>query len=505
MARRNSKRRDASAFSLPQLPSEQSFNPFTPLQVLSLEQLDKIHDASMRILEEIGLEIVNERSKALMLEHGATLCSKTGYVLMDRAFVMQKIKTVPSEFTLYARNPKFNRKVGGNYINFSPVASAPNSSDIDRGRRTGNYKDFCNFIRLGQYFNCLDMFSGYPVEPVDLHASTRHLDAYSAFIKLSEKSWHVYSLGEGRVTDGIEMIKIARGLSDDELKQQPSIMTVVNTNSPLKVDEPMLDGLMLLAQYNQPVIVTPFTLAGAMSPVSLAGALSQQNAEALGVIAITQMINPGAPVLYGGFTSNVDMKTGSPAFGTPEYAKAVMAGGQLARRYNIPYRTSNVNASNVVDAQATWEAQVSLWSATMSHGNMIKHSAGWLEGGLCASFEKFIIDIEMIQIMLQTLKGIEVNDEELAFDAIKEVGAGGHFFGTEHTYARYETAFHTPFVTDWSNFETWEENGSLTATQRANKIYKEVLNEYQQPHMDEAVAEELDAYVVKRRAEYGVD
>ncbi len=505
MARRNSKRRDASAFSLPQVPCEQAINQFTPLEILTPEQLDKIHNASMRILEEIGLEIVNERTKALMLEHGATLCPKTGYVLMDRAMVMEKIKTVPSEFTLHARNAKYNRKIGANYINFTPVASAPNSSDLDRGRRTGNYQDFCNFVRLGQFFDCIDMFSGYPVEPVDLHASTRHLDAYSSFIKLSEKSWHVYSLGEGRVEDGIEMIKISRSIDDAQLKQEPSIMTVVNTNSPLKVDEPMLDGLMLLAEYNQPVIVTPFTLAGAMSPVSLAGALSQQNAEALGVIAITQMINPGAPGLYGGFTSNVDMKTGSPAFGTPEYAKAVMAGGQLARRYRIPYRTSGVNASNAVDAQATWEAQTSLWAATMSHGNMIKHSAGWLEGGLCASFEKFIIDIEMIQIMLQTLKGIEVNDEELAFDAIKEVGAGGHFFGTDHTFARYETAFHTPFVTDWSNFETWEENGSVTATQRANKIYKEVLEHYQQPHLDEAAEEELDAYVERRRKEYGVD
>lgn len=505
MNRRNSKRRDASAFSLPQLPAVQSTNPFAPLAILTPEQLDKIHDASMRILEEIGLEIVNPRAKTLMLQRGATQCAKTGYVLMDRALVMEQLKTVPSEFTLHARNPKFNRKMGGNYINFTPVASAPNSSDLDRGRRTGNFKDFCNFIRLGQYFNCLDTFSGYPVEPVDLPAATRHLDAYAAFIKLSEKSWHVYSLGGGRVEDGIAMIKIARQITDAQLKQQPSIMTVVNTNSPLKVDEPMLDGLMLLAEYKQPVIVTPFTLAGAMSPVSLAGALSQQNAEALGVIAITQMVNPGAPVLYGGFTSNVDMKTGSPAFGTPEYAKAVMAGGQLARRYGIPYRTSSVNAANVVDAQATWETQVSLWSATMSHGNMIKHSAGWLEGGLCASFEKFIIDVEMIQIMLQTLTGITVNDDELAFDAIKEVGAGGHFFGSSHTYARYETAFHAPFVSDWSNYETWEENGALTATQRANKIYKDVLKQYQQPHLEAAVAEELDAYVAKRRAEYAVD
>ncbi len=508
MVRRSSKRKQnqvkGSAFKLPQLDAEQSSNLFTPLEVLRPEQLDQIHDASMRILEEIGLEIVNERSKALMVEHGATLCSKTGYVLMDRALVMDKISTVPSCFKMHARNPKFDRMVGENYINFCPVASAPNCSDLDNGRRTGNFEDYCNFLKLGQSFNAMDTFAGYPVEPIDLHPATRHLDAYSAFIKLTEKPWHCYSLGDGRVEDALEMIKIARGITDEQLKQEPSIMTVVNTNSPLKVDEPMLDGLMLLAEYNQPVVVTPFTLAGAMSPVTLAGALAQQNAEALGVIAVTQMVNPGSAVMYGGFTSNVDMKSGSPAFGTPEYAKAVIAGGQLARRYGIPYRTSNVNAANVVDAQATWESQVSLWSATMSHGNLIKHSAGWLEGGLCASFEKFIIDIEMIQIMLQTLKGIDVNEEELALDAIEEVGAGGHFFGTAHTYARYETAFHTPIVTDWSNFETWEEKGSLTATQRANALYKQVLENYEQPHLDEAINEQLDDYVERRRREYGV-
>ena len=297
------------------------------------------------------------------------------------------------------------------------------------------------------------------------------------------------------------MIKISRGIDDEALKRQPSIITVVNTNSPLKVDIPMLDGLMLMAEYGQPVVVTPFTLAGAMCPVTLPGALAQQNAEALGVIAVTQMVNPGSPAMYGGFTSNVDMKTGAPAFGTPEYARAVLAGGQLARLYGIPYRTSNVNASNTPDAQAAWESEMSLWSAVMAHGNLIKHSGGWLEGGLCASFEKLIIDMEMVQMMVQTMQPIEVTEDDLALDAIREVGAGGHHFGTSHTMSRSKDAFYKPLVADWNNFETWQESGEKSATKRANELYKQLLEAYQKPAIDPAVEEELTAYVEKRRDE----
>ena len=238
-----------------------------------------------------------------------------------------------------------------------------------------------------------------------------------------------------------------------------------------------------------------------MCPVTLGGALAQQNAEALGVIAITQMVNPGTPAMYGGFTSNVDMKSGAPAFGTPEYSRAVLAGGQLARHYGIPYRTSNVNASNAPDAQAAWESEMSLWSAVMGHGNLIKHSGGWLEGGLCASFEKLILDMEMVQMMREAMRPIEVTEADLALDAIREVGAGGHHFGTAHTMARYKDAFYKPLVADWNNFETWQETGELRADQRANKLYKSMLAQYQEPAMDPAVREELEAYVIRRKTE----
>ena len=501
MGRRSGRGRGTASFVLKQLPVTQLRNPYRPIDVLNAESLELIHEGSMDILERIGLQIVNDEARALMVTHGACMDSETGYVLMDREMVMEKIATIPRQFMLHARNPVYHSVYGANHINFSLVASAPNCSDLDRGRRTGNFEDYCRFLKLGQTFNMIKLYSGYPVEPIDLPPHTRHLDAYRAFITLTEKPWHVYSLGNGKVEDGLEMICMARGIDKETLATQPSLITVVNTNSPLKVDGVMLEGLMTMARHGQPVVVTPFTLAGAMSPVTLAGALAQQNAEALGVLAITQMVNPGTPAMYGGFTSNVDMKSGAPAFGTPEYAKAVLAGGQLARRYHIPYRTSNVNAANCVDAQAAWESGMSLWASVMGHGNMIKHSGGWLEGGLCASFEKLIVDIEMGQMMTEVLRPLEVSKSELALETIREVGAGGHFFGTAQTMERYQNAFYSPIVSDWSNFETWQERGGIETAERANRLYKQILEHYEEPDLDPGIREQIDEYVEKRRRE----
>ena len=502
---KRSGRKQPPPFTLAQAPVQQLRNPYPPVEILDEEGLALIHDGSMRILESIGLQIVSDEARALMVKCGARIDPRSGYVLMERELVMEYIAHAPSEITMHARNPAYNSIYGGNCINFMIVSSAPNCSDIVRGRRTGNFDDYCDFLRLGQAFNIVAMMAGYPVEPIDLPAHTRHLDAYSAFIRLTEKAWHLYSLGEARVRDGLEMICIARDIDKAQLLREPSVTTVLNTNSPLKVDAPMLDGAAIMAQHNQPVVVTPFTLSGAMSPITLAGALAQQNAEALGVIAYIQMVNRGAPVFYGGFTSNVDMKTGAPAFGTPEYAKAVLAGGQLARKYQLPYRTSNVNAANCVDAQAAWESEMSLWSAVLAHGNMIKHSGGWLEGGLCASFEKLIVDMEMVRMLAETLQPIEVNEKNLALDAIREVGAGGHFFGTKHTIDRYQDAFYAPLVADWSNFETWQERGEKTATQRANELYLKILESYQPPPLDAAIDERLRDYVERRRGEIKPD
>jgi trimethylamine--corrinoid protein Co-methyltransferase len=285
--------------------------------------------------------------------------------------------------------------------------------------------------------------------------------------------------------------------------REPSAYTVINTNSPLKLDGPMAMGIMEMARLNQVCVVTPFTLAGAMAPVTMAGALVLQNAEALAGLTLSQLTNPGAPFVYGGFTSNVDMKSGAPAFGTPEYMKSCIIGGQLARRYKLPYRTSSTNAANSVDAQAAYETVFSLWGAIMGGGNVIQHAAGWMEGGLVASYEKFALDIDLVQMVIEYLKPLAIDDASLGLEAIREVGPGGHFFGAAHTLARYEHAFYAPLISDWRNFQNWQAAGSPRAEQKANALWKQALAEYVAPPLDQAILEEIDAFVAKRMEEGG--
>jgi trimethylamine--corrinoid protein Co-methyltransferase len=278
----------------------------------------------------------------------------------------------------------------------------------------------------------------------------------------------------------------------------------VNTSSPLRIEGAMLEGMIEMARARQPICITPFTLAGAMAPITLAGSLAQQNAEALCGIILTQMIEPGAPVLYGAYTSNVDMKTGAPAMGTPEYFRCVIASGQLARRYGIPYRSSGGNASTSADAQSIYETTFALWGAVLGHANLVMHAAGWLEGGLCASFEKLVVDAEILQGLAECFKPIEVNVAELALDAIRDVGPGGHFFGTPHTLERYQTAFYTPLVSDWQNYGNWLASGKQDAMARASVIARYLIDSHQPQPLDPAIVEALDAFVAHRKEEGGV-
>jgi len=495
------RRKNASSFH--QLPFRQPRNPFPPFNIISEDALEQLHLKSLQVLSEIGINFLCQEARDLLKAAGADVKPDDPRVRFDPAFVEETIKTAPSRFTGHARNPVHNLEYGDNYMAFCLVASPPNATDLDKGRRPGNLEDFRNFFRLGQSLNMVHQASGYPVEPVDIAPPIRHLVAEQAAYKLYDKMCFGYALNRQRIRDSIEMARIARGISTEQLKREPSIFTVVNANSPLQYDEPMLGGIIEMARLNQPVGITPFTLAGAMAPVTIAGAIVQQNAEALAGIALSQVVNPGAPVMYGGFTSNVDMHTGAPAFGTPEYSKAVLIGGQLARRYAIPYRSSNVNASNAPDAQATYESQMSIWSCMLAQCHLVKHALGWLEGGLTASFEKVIIDAEMLQMMTEFLVPLGIDDDTMALDAMREVGPGGHFFGCAHTLERYEKAFYSPILSDWSNFENWQDNGSLDATQRARIIYKQLLDDYQPPAMDPAVEEELDAFVARRIEEGG--
>jgi trimethylamine--corrinoid protein Co-methyltransferase len=295
----------------------------------------------------------------------------------------------------------------------------------------------------------------------------------------------------------MEMIRLGLGLDPEAFEAQACCAGVANMNSPRQLDIPMARGIMSFARRGQFMMVTPFTLAGAMAPVTLPGALAQQNAEALAGIALGQLVRPGAPMGYGGFTSNVDMRSGAPAFGTPEYVQAAFATGQLARRYGLPFRSSNVNASNCPDAQAAYESQMSLWGAIMGGAHMLIHGAGWLEGGLTASFEKFILDVEMLQMFAALFQVPEVDAESLALDAQREVGPGGHFFGAAHTMSRFADAFYQPLASDWRNFETWREAGAEDAAQRANRIWKETLAAYEAPPIAPERAEAVEAYAAQ--------
>jgi len=479
-------------------------NPYPPFEILNAEQIDAICDTAYRILEEIGMDFLHTEALDILGRAGAKVDPGSERVRFDRGLIEEALSHAPSSFTLHARNPNRSLKMGGSYISFASVASAPNASDLQGGRRPGCQVDFRNFLRLGQSLNIVHLFGGYPVEPVDLHPATRHLECLRDFLVLSDKVFHAYSLGRERILDALELVKIGYGLTDEELSERACLFSIINTSSPLRLDGPMIEGMIELARRNQVVVITPFTLSGAMSPATLAGALAQQHAEAIASMAFAQLINPGTPVVYGGFTSNVDMKSGAPAFGTPEYTRAAIVGGQLARRIGVPYRSSNANASNLADAQSAYESEMSVWGAVLGHANLVMHGAGWLEGGLTASFEKMILDAEILQMMSETLKPIEVNEDTLGLEAVRDVGPGGHFFGTAHTLARYETAFYRPIVSDWRNFETWEEAGSESATQRAHRLYKEILKIYEEPTLDPGIREALDDYVACRTREGGV-
>ncbi len=489
--------------AIPQLPRRHIKRMFAPTNILSSDEIESIHRSSLQVLNEIGMDFLWPEARALLAKTGGVKIDGER-VRFEAAFIDEYLSYAPAEFTLYARNPENNARIGGDNMVFGTVGSPPSCYDMEGGRRTGNQADYRKFLMLGQHFNAIGFSAGYPVEPVDIHPGIRHLDALRDMATLMDKPMTAYTLGSHRVRDALEIARIARGVSHEQFDNEPTLSSIINTNSPLKLDAYMLNGIMEMSSRGQVICVTPFTLAGAMAPVTIAGALVQQNAEAIAGLAFTQLVKKGAPVIYGGFTSNVDMKSGAPAFGTPEYMKAVMVGGQLARRYNLPYRTSNTCAANTMDAQAAYESVFSLWALTMGGGNFIMHGAGWLEGGLVAGFEKFVLDVDLIQMVMEFLQPLETTTDALGVEAIREVGPGGHFFGAQHTLARYAKAFYQPIISDWRNNQQWATAGKPDAQQRAHQVYKQALAEYQQPYMDPAIRQELDSFVDRRKAEGGV-
>jgi len=498
---RRGRRADAAHSPIPQLPWSQPRLTLEPSRIVSDDQIEMIHRQSLKVLEEIGMDMIYPEARQIFARAGARIDGER--VRIGRDIVERALTTAPPEFTFYARNPAHNLRIGGNWITFAPVGGPPNCSDLDRGRRPGTLEDAGNFVKLSQFFNTVHTAGGASVDALDVHASIRHLHITRNKMRYSDKVPFIYSTGRARLFDGLEIVRMARGITQEQLLLEPSAYTVINTNSPLKLDGPMAMGIIEMARLNQICVVTPFTLAGAMAPVTLAGALVEQNAEALAGLSLSQLSNPGAPFVYGGFTSNVDMKSGAPAFGTPEYMKACIIGGQLARRYRLPYRTSSTNAANSVDAQAAYETVFSLWGAIMGGGNIIQHAAGWMEGGLVASFEKFAVDVDLLQMVTEYLKPVVIDDETMGFSAMQEVGPGGHFFGARHTLERYASAFYQPIISDWRNFPQWQAAGSPTAERKANAIWKQALAEYREPPMEPAIAEEIDDFVARRTREGG--
>jgi trimethylamine--corrinoid protein Co-methyltransferase len=477
-------------------------NVYPPYEILSGDAIEAIHLASLDILERIGVAIQSPLARELCREHGAELIDGVR-LRFDRSLVETGIASAPNEFVFSARNRSRNVRLGNGWLAFATVSGPPNCSDLERGRRSGTLADLKDFLRLSQAFNIVHLLGGYMVEPLDIAVPVRHLEAGFTALTLSDKIPRVYCHTPQRTRDMLELVRLSHGLSVEHFCARHATFAIINTNSPLQLDAAMAEGIITMAQWNQPTIITPFTLAGAMAPVTLIGALAQQNAEALVGILISQFARPGAPVVYGAFTTNVNMRTGSPAFGTPEYAKAALISGQLARRYRLPFRSSNINTANCVDAQAAYESMMATWAAITGGVNFLHQSLGWLEGGLTASLEKFVIDVEMLQMFAAFLQPETVDTNNLAVDAVAAIGPGGHFFASPHTLERYETAFYSPLLSDWRNYQSWCEGGSFDTTQRAAVIARRVIADYREPPIDPAIRETMRAFVDRRSREGG--
>jgi trimethylamine---corrinoid protein Co-methyltransferase len=499
-ATRAARRHQRSEIPLSKMPFKQLRNPFPPMEIISHEQLEQLHNASMQILENIGLDFLDPEALSIWEKAGAKVDHAKQHVWIDRGLLMQTIAKAPSSFTWRARNPERNVIIGKDFINLAPNGGMAYASNLDQGRHRGSQADYLVFCKLSHMCNAIHINGGELVAMQDVNSSTRHLERLLIDFQYTDKALLEAAHGRQIPQDCFEMARIVYG--DDLATGGPVFGGVINVNSPLRYDQRMLGGLISYARAGQVPIITPFILAGAMSPISLASALAQQNAEALGGIALSQLVNPGTPIIYGGFTTNVDMKSGSPAFGTPEGAWALLVGAQLARYYNLPYRGSgSLNTSKVPDAQAAWETQWSIWPVMLAHTNFVLHSCGWLEGGLTASYEKWIIDAENLAMFFHFFNGFEISDETLALDMIAEVGPGGHHFGTPHTQARFATEFYQSSLADRLGYETWAAGGEWDATKHAHHVWKEMIATYEPPPLDPAIKQALTEYVQKRERE----
>jgi trimethylamine--corrinoid protein Co-methyltransferase len=483
---------------IPWLAVKKSMPPLTRLDAAAEE---KIHQASMHILEEIGMAFMDEEALDMWQQAGAKVDHSRQVVWLDRGLVLDLVAKAPPHFTWRARNPEHNIFVGKNHINFAPNGGVVFAHDLDEGRRPGLMKDYLNFQKLVQMCNTLHVTGDQLIVPHDIPVSFRHLYRSHASLTLTDKAY--MEAPHGRIIAG-DAVKMVQLMFDDDItaSNEPVLGGIINSSSPLRYDDRMIGGILTYARANQVLIITPFILAGAMSPITMAAAVAQQNAEALAGIALAQLARPGAPVIYGGFATNLDMKSGSPSFGTPEGAWATLAGAQMARRYHLPFRGSGtLNTSNIPDAQAAYETMWAIWPAVLAHANFIMHAVGWLEGGLTVGYEKMIIDMENLGMFQHFFQEVEISDETLALDMIAEVGPGGHHLGTPHTQARFKTEYYASTVADRQNYESWQLSGVGDTAMRANKIWKKMLANYEAPPMAEDRREALQEFVTRREEE----
>ncbi len=476
----------------------QPVNTLPTYELVNEAGLEQIHNASLEILSNVGIDFYDDEAQAILKQHGVRLEGDTAF--FDREMIAEYVAKAPSQFTQLARNPENNVVIGGNHVCFAPVYGPPFVFDLDRGRRDATLNDFCNFIKLTYMSPWLHHSGGTIVEPTDEPTHTRHLDMVYSHIKYSNKPFMGSVTSAENAADSVKMAEILFGA--EEIRQQPALLSLINISSPRRLDDRMLGALKVYAKANQALIITPFLFSGAMAPVGVAGTLVQLNAEALAGIVFTQMVNPGTPVVYGAFQTNIDLQSGAPVFGSPESQIALYTAAQLARKHGLPFRSGGMFASSkIADAQAAYESVMVMMPAVLARVNFVLHAAGWLEGGLAAGYEKFVLDNELLGMFHKFMQGLDLSENGMAMESLRTVPTDGHHLGTPHTMQNFRQAFHRSDLFDYNSFEQWRDEGGLTAAQRANGRYKQLLRQYQPPDLDPAIDEALQAFIAKRKEE----
>ena len=477
-------------------------HPFEPQKVFSDDGIANIHNMALRVLRELGIKILYDEARGIFEKAGALVDHDTLMVRIGDDLVAQALAVAPRSIRMRAASPHREQMLNQGAMVFYPGSGCPNVSDLERGRRPGSLESYNETIKLHQSFDVIHMF-GPSAEPQDVTAEFRHYEMMRGQLVYGDKPMFVYARGRQQTEESFDLIRLGLNLSDEDFVDGVWALTVINTNSPRQLDVPMAQGVIDFARAKQLSIITPFCLAGAMAPVTIAGALVLQHAEALAAITLAQLTQPGAPVLYGGFASNVDMKSGSPAFGTPEHIKFAIASGQLARHIDLPWRGAAGSASNTADMQGATENNMGIWAALQANTTVTVHSAGWLEGGLCFGYEKFINDVEALQTVAELCAQSPEDEDSLGWSALEDVQPGGHFFATEHTMARYKDAFYEPLVADLSNFGAWTDAGELTSSQRATGIWQQILRDFKAPAHSGSVAERIAGYIADHKDKGG--